>query len=138
MVGIYQHVEFDDHYDGIVYGTSISLGFATLENILFLVGHGLEHAFSRALLPVSSHALFGVIMGFYMGKLKFSRKKSRWKWLFLSLGLPVILHGFYDYILISFENWIYFMLPFMLFLWSFSLHKAKQARTVKIVASEKI
>lgn len=137
MVGIFQHVEFDDHYDGIVYGTSISLGFATLENILFLVAHGMEYAFTRALLPVSSHALFGVIMGFYIGKLKFSEKKARGKWLILSLGLPVMLHGFYDYILLSFENWLYFMLPFMFFLWWFSLHKAKQARTIKIVPSEK-
>ncbi|MGG3574956.1 glutamic-type intramembrane protease PrsW [Bacillus gobiensis] len=137
MVGIFQHVEFDDHYDGIVYGTSISLGFATLENILFLVGHGLEYAFTRALLPVSSHALFGVIMGFYIGKLKFSEKKARRKWLILSLGLPVILHGFYDYILLSFENWLYLMLPFMFFLWWFSLHKAKQARTIKAIPSEK-
>ncbi|ALC81438.1 MULTISPECIES: glutamic-type intramembrane protease PrsW [Bacillus] len=137
MVGIFQHVEFDDHYDGIVYGTSISLGFATLENILFLVGHGLEYAFTRALLPVSSHALFGVIMGFYIGKLKFSEKKARRKWLILSLGLPVILHGFYDYILLSLENWLYLMLPFMFFLWWFSLHKAKQARTIKAIPSEK-
>jgi RsiW-degrading membrane proteinase PrsW (M82 family) len=133
MVGIFQHVEFDDPYDGIVYGTSISLGFATLENILFLIGHGLEYALTRALLPVSSHALFGVIMGYYIGKLKFSSaKKARRKWLILSLGLPVFLHGFYDYILLSFENWIYFMLPFM-----FSLHKAKKARIIKILPSEK-
>ena len=64
MVSVYAHVQFDEHYDGIVYGTSVSLGFATLENILYLVGHGVEYAFTRALLPVSSHALFGVVMDF--------------------------------------------------------------------------
>lgn len=69
---VYQHVAFDEPYDGIVYGASVSLGFATAENIFYLVANGLHHAFGRALLPVSSHALFGVIMGYYIGKGKFS------------------------------------------------------------------
>jgi hypothetical protein len=72
----YQMIEFDEHYDGIVYGASISLGFATVENILFLLANGLSHAFGRALLPVSSHALFGVVMGYYLGKAKFSGKNK--------------------------------------------------------------
>lgn len=55
MVSVYPHAHFDEHYDGIVYGASVSLGFATLENILYLIGHGVEHAFVRALLPV--HAM---------------------------------------------------------------------------------
>ncbi|MDM5298560.1 glutamic-type intramembrane protease PrsW [Bacillus pumilus] len=133
MVSVYAHVQFDEHYDGIVYGISVSLGFATLENILYLVGHGVEFAFSRALLPVSSHALFGVVMGFYIGKARFSHKKEQRKWLFLSLMLPVLFHGLYDFILLAMENWGYIMLPFMLFLWWFGLRKAKKARAVKMV-----
>ncbi|SNX68119.1 protease prsW family protein [Bacillus oleivorans] len=74
---IYLHSEFDEPYDGIVYGTSISLGFATLENILYLIGNGVEFALGRALLPVSSHALFGVLMGYYLGKGKFSHDRKR-------------------------------------------------------------
>ncbi len=68
MISVYPHAHFDEHYDGIVYGASVSLGFATLENILYLIGHGVEHAFVRALLPVSCHALIGVIMGFTLEK----------------------------------------------------------------------
>ncbi len=74
MISVYPHAHFDEHYDGIVYGASVSLGFATLENILYLFSHGVEHAFIRALLPVSCHALIGVIMGFYLGKARFRRK----------------------------------------------------------------
>ncbi|NPC92772.1 intramembrane metalloprotease PrsW [Bacillus sp. WMMC1349] len=130
MVSIYHHDYFDEHYDGIVYGSSLSLGFATLENVLYLIGNGVEHAFGRALLPVSSHALFGVIMGFYIGKSRFSNRKIQIKWLLFSLFLPAILHGLYDYILLSLNNWIYFMLPFMIFLWWFGLQKAKKARSL--------
>ncbi|MGE6629504.1 glutamic-type intramembrane protease PrsW [Bacillus sp. NPDC077027] len=133
MVSVYAHVQFDEHYDGIVYGTSVSLGFATLENILYLVGHGVEYAFTRALLPVSSHALFGVVMGFYIGKAKFSDQKQKRKWLLLSLLLPALFHGLYDYILMGIKNWGVIMLPFMLFLWWFGLRKAKKARAVKMI-----
>ena len=70
-------MEFDEHYDGIVYGAAVSLGFATVENILYLFANGLESALGRAILPVSSHALFGVIMGYYLGKAKFSEGKEK-------------------------------------------------------------
>ena len=124
---IYQHVEFDEPFDGIVYGVSVSLGFATVENIFYLVANGIEHAMTRALLPVSSHALFGVIMGFYLGKAKFT-KGNKAKWILLSLLLPILLHGSYDFILISLENWLYIILPFMVFLWWFGLRKVKKAK----------
>lgn len=128
---VYQHVEFDEPYDGIVYGAAVSLGFATAENIFYLVANGLETAIGRALLPVSSHALFGVIMGYYLGKGKFSSFSKR-KWLIFSLLFPFILHGVYDYILIAIENWILFILPFMVFLWWLGLRKVKMARALHV------
>ncbi|MFO1442990.1 intramembrane metalloprotease PrsW [Bacillus sp. Bva_UNVM-123] len=126
---VYQHADFDEPYDGIVYGASVSLGFATLENIFYLVSNGLEFALGRALLPVSSHALFGVIMGYYIGKGKFTAT-SKTKWIIISLFLPFILHGIYDYILITQENWLFIMLPFMIFLWWLGLRKVKMARAM--------
>jgi len=68
FLAVYKHVEFEDAYDGILYGASVSLGFATVENILYLLTYGTDIAFIRALLPVSSHALFGVVLGYYFGR----------------------------------------------------------------------
>lgn len=124
---VYQHVEFDEPFDGIVYGVAVSLGFATIENIFYLVANGIEHAMTRALLPVSSHALFGVIMGFYIGKAKFT-DGNKAKWIILSLLLPFLLHGFYDFILLSQEHWIVIIFLFMIFLWWFGLRKVKMAK----------
>lgn len=126
---VYQHIAFDEPYDGIVYGASVSLGFATAENILFLFENGLEHALGRAILPVPSHALFGVIMGFYIGKGKFIMQGKR-KLLALSLILPFLLHGVYDYILLTQQQWIMVILPFMIFLWWLGLRKVKKARAL--------
>jgi len=123
---VYQHVEFDEPYDGIIYGASVSLGFATVENILYLFANGVEFAFARALLPVSSHALFGVIMGYYMGKGKFSTRNKK-SFVLIALLVPFLLHGIYDFILLTQEKWLFYILPFMVFLWWFGIRKLKVA-----------
>ncbi|WP_257347743.1 glutamic-type intramembrane protease PrsW [Pseudalkalibacillus decolorationis] len=126
----YQQIEFNDPYDGIIYGTSIALGFATAENVLFLFANGIDTAMLRAILPVPCHALIGVMMGYYLSRGKFSNLAKR-KRIFLvySLVIPILLHGFYDYILLyHVQRWIYIMLPFMLFLWWLGLRKVKHAQ----------
>ncbi|WAA10542.1 glutamic-type intramembrane protease PrsW [Fervidibacillus albus] len=129
---VYKLIQFDEHYDGIVYGASLSLGFATAENILYLLANGLGVAFGRALLPVSSHALFGVIMGYYMGKAKFTiNKKMKQKWVWTSLFIPIFLHGCYDFILMTQSNWFLLIVPFMVYLWWLALRKVKKAKLAK-------
>lgn len=126
---IYHHVSFDEPYDGVVYGSAVSLGFATAENLFYLVANGVEFAFGRALLPVSSHALFGVIMGYYLGKGKFTNKSTR-SFMFLAFFIPFILHGLYDYILLKESHWMYWIGPFMIFLWWLGLNKVRKARVL--------
>lgn len=124
---IFKHIEFDDPYDGILYGASVSLGFATVENVLYLLSFGINTAFIRAILPVSSHALFGVVMGFYYGKSKFARNDKEIEYLLLSLFAPFLLHLIYNSILTFEGYWVYLIAPFMLFLWWFALRKVKLA-----------
>lgn len=124
---IYNHVEFDDPYDGLLYGASVSLGFATIENVIYLLTFGIDTAIVRALLPVSSHALFGVAMGYYYGKSKFAKDDKQKEYLFLALIGPIILHIIYNSILTIHGYWIYLMIPFMLYLWWGALRKVKLA-----------
>ncbi|WP_404452865.1 intramembrane metalloprotease PrsW [Virgibacillus necropolis] len=132
---IYHHTAFDAHYDGIVYAVAISLGFATVENSLYLLSNGIEYAFSRALFPVSSHALFGVIMGFYFGRAKMepSHKKMN---LTFALTIPFLLHGIYNYILIKVtSDWLILLIPFMIILWIIALRRVKVANASKLNAT---
>src|SRR5690606_32220713 len=99
LLVIFRHIEFDDPYDGILYGASVSLGFATVENVLYLLSFGIDTAILRAILPVSSHALFGVVMGYYFGKSKFAKNDKEREYLFLSIFAPLILHVTYNSIL---------------------------------------
>lgn len=126
---VYHHVEFDEPYDGIVYGVTASVGFATAENIMYLVTNGIGVAIGRALLPVSIHALLGVIMGYYLGKGKFIASIRR-RCLTFSILIPSILHGTYDFIINSFVNWLLIIVPFMAFLWWLALLKVKSASSI--------
>lgn len=127
LVFVYKNFEFEDAYDGILFGASVSLGFATVENILFLFTFGLDTAFIRALLPVSSHALFGVVMGYYFGRAKFATTDKKKLNLFLAFVFPFLLHVTYNAILEIHDLWLYLMIPFMLFLWWFGLTRVKYA-----------
>jgi protease PrsW len=126
---IYKHVYFDEPYDGIVYAVALSLGFATIENVIYaLVDFStFSGLVFRAFLPVSAHALFGVFMGYQLGKAKFNPAKET-KHLRIALFLPLIFHGVFDFILLDFKStWLWFMLPLMLVLWLFSLRMLKHA-----------
>lgn len=129
LLAIYRHVEFEDAYDGILYGASVSLGFATVENIIYLLTFGTDTAFLRALLPVSSHALFGVVMGYYFGRAKFAVAAKAYNYLFLALLAPYGLHFIYNGILAVHDLWLYLIIPFMLFLWWFGLTRVKYAHS---------
>ncbi|CAM4223803.1 glutamic-type intramembrane protease PrsW [Paenibacillus tarimensis] len=127
---IYNHTIFDEPYDGIIYASAISLGFATLENVLYalLMPSTFGSLLVRALLPVSAHALFGVMMGYYVGKAKFAEKQQTRRLLAFSLALPLFWHGLYDYIMLTAETtWIYFIIPLMIVLWIRGMAKIRRA-----------
>lgn len=131
---IFSHSAFDEPYDGIVYSVSVSLGFATLENVFYvLLNHSSFNAvLFRAFLPVSGHALFGVMMGYYLGIAKFTLNKSYTYALYIaySILLPVFLHGLFDYILVSSrKNWAWMILPLMILMWGRSLLSVKRANS---------
>jgi len=127
---IYNHVEFDEPYDGILYAVAVSLGFATIENVMYALVNNSTFSFLliRALLPVSGHALFGILMGYYMGKAKFMSSSQSRKFLIYSMFIPIFWHGVYDMIMASFtRNWIWLAVPLMVFLWYFGMAKVKRA-----------
>lgn len=129
---IYNHTEFDEPYDGILYAVAISLGFATLENVMYAwYSHAsIGSMFMRALLPVSGHAMFGVIMGYHMGRAKFSGGVKTKGILIMSLLLPWLWHGIYDFILTTMTNtWIWFIVPLMAVLWYGGMGKVARANS---------
>lgn len=89
---------FNEPLDGIVYAVFLSLGFAWVENIIYVthpVLGGYETALVRAAISVPGHGLFGVQMGYHMGLARFGRK-NRAGQLFLAIAVPYLLHALYN------------------------------------------
>jgi protease PrsW len=90
--------DFDEPLDGIVYTVMVGMGFATIENVGYVMEHGLGTAFLRMFLSVPAHACFAVLMGFQLGLAKFHPDR-KWTYLLRGLGLAVLFHGSYDFFL---------------------------------------
>lgn len=98
----YNSKEFDEIYDIIVYSVFSSLGFACIENILYVFNYGQIHiAVTRAIFSIPGHMCFGVLMGYYFAKTKLSNKSSSVYTtnLISSLLVPCIFHTLYDALL---------------------------------------
>lgn len=103
MLVIWRNRNFNEFFDGIVYACFIGLGFACVENIMYVfgnetIGGALSTGVVRALLSVPGHFLFAVIMGYFLGMAKFKPQKRN-KYLTLSLVCPMLAHGLFDYLL---------------------------------------
>jgi RsiW-degrading membrane proteinase PrsW (M82 family) len=118
---------FDEPMDGVVYGVVASLGFATLENVLYVIEGSYSVAITRAILSVPAHMLFGVSMGYYLSLSKFGgTQRIRNRYMALSLIVPILLHGAYDYILMSHIPYLLLtFIPFVIWMWIFNMKKLK-------------
>jgi protease PrsW len=103
-----RHSAFDEPFDGIVYGIAASLGFALVENIMYVFGSMYEGGFAggfviaivRSIFAVPMHASCGVIMGACIGLSRFGRGSH---WTFIGIILAIGIHGTYDTFLFSME-----------------------------------
>ena len=98
MLIIYPNKYFDEPFDGIVYSVFVGMGFATAENLTFVLQSSASLALMRMLTAIPAHFVFAVIMGYYLGKAK-SNKKSQLLFIVLSILIPIIFHALYDYFL---------------------------------------
>ena len=133
---IWKSREFNEKYDGIVYAVFVSLGFAGVENVLYVMGNGFGTGISRALTAVPAHAIFGITMGFYFGLAKFYRKKE-FQLKLKALVYPIILHGIYDFILFTQIEWLIFVfLGFLIFLYLSGLRRIKELSNQSIYKTD--
>lgn len=129
---IWNNRHFDDMFDGIVYGSVVGLGFAALENIMYVMDFGPSVIISRGLLAVPGHFFFGVTMGFFFALAKFL-PNDRKKCLALTLIAPMLLHALYDGLLMWAQNlntWLslVIMLVFYYFvtrLWKYGIREIR-------------
>ena len=95
--------DFNYTFDGLLYSVCVSLGFAGLENIMYVLHYGFGVVISRGLLSVPGHCTFAIFMGLFYSRAKFysayGNKIRAGVNKLLSFVVPVLLHGYYDYCL---------------------------------------
>lgn len=117
---VWKHKEFDQTYDAIVYSVFVALGFAALENIIYVISSVdtlYKVAAIRAVTAVPAHAIFGVYMGFLVSRAKIAYKASKslkkYIYIVLSLFIPALLHAIYNWILFAQFSIIIFIIYLM-------------------------
>lgn len=130
FLGVWKNKKFNYIYDGIVYATFTSLGFALFENVLYVMHYGTETGLIRAVISVPSHGFFSIVSGYFLGLAKFNKfigfHKQKRKFIALSILSPIILHGIFDYMLFIEEKIslvVFYLFVVLMYVVSFLLIK---------------
>lgn len=122
---VWNSPSFDEQFDGIVYAVFVSLGFAAVENVLYVMDGGLQTAMIRGITAVPAHAIFGISMGYYLG-IAHMYDELRKPYLRKAILIPILLHGIYDFILMVEIDWLLLLfVPFVIGLYVLGMKKMR-------------
>jgi RsiW-degrading membrane proteinase PrsW (M82 family) len=134
----WKHPAFNYTFDAVVYAVFASLGFAVLENILYLTDASITTAVMRGVLAVPGHAIDAVFMGSYFGAAKrceaLGDKNGMKTNLQKALIVPVGIHGFYDFCLSVSDYYPIAILVFFVFEIGITIYAIRKVK--KLSASD--
>jgi RsiW-degrading membrane proteinase PrsW (M82 family) len=118
--------DFDEVLDGAVYGIAVAMGFALLENILYVMGSGtpMVAALLRGITAIPLHAAAGGFMGLALARDRIDSKGS----IGLALLVAVLIHGIYNLILLHPVLPDMLIFPVLIAGWWLLIIRMKQAR----------
>lgn len=105
----YNHRDFDQFYDIVVYSAFVSLGFALIENVLYVMPSGFSLGLFRATFSIPGHAAFGIFMGAFLALAKKYEKKDKTLskiYMFYAVLVPALLHTIYNFCLLANKIWL--------------------------------
>jgi protease PrsW len=86
--------------DAIIYSGATALGFATVENVLYVTSAGFSTAILRSVTAVPAHLMFGIIMGTFFAQSLWANRSRAWAYI-----VPALVHGLYDTFALS-SSWL--------------------------------
>jgi len=114
---IWKSPSFNEQFDGIVYAVYVSLGFAAVENVMYVMDGGFETAALRAITAVPAHAIFGITMGYFFGIAR-RYEELRKGFMRRAILIPIVIHGIYDFILMVGIPWLLTLfIPYVIYLY---------------------
>lgn len=97
---VFEHPEFDERVDGVVYAVAAGLGMATVINFQYVIAHGgvdLDIGSLRMVVNALAYASFAGVLGYFIGQARFERVP--WHYLPLGLLAAATLNGLLFYVL---------------------------------------
>ena len=135
-LGVYRSLHFEEPMDGLVYGAAASLGFASLENLLYVLTYGPEVMLLRAPFSTLAHLVFGSLWGYGLG-LRRVGHGARVVW--GSLAGAAVFHGVFNILVFSPAPWLGLILiavggvgAYRLFKWGQSVSPFRYQRNVPL------
>lgn len=139
LVFTWRNPEFNEENDGIVYTGASALGFATLENIFYVLEKGWGVGIMRAVSSIPLHCFTGVIAGYYIGLAKFSNSpQEAMKKIFIGFLFAYLFHGFYDAFALSGTALAILVLPTVVLIWIFGVKLLKKGRELSLIRWQNI
>lgn len=130
---VYRQIEFSEPMDGIVYSAAAALGFASIENLLYLAAAQNQDVLTpvfigRALFSVPGHVLFSTIWGAALGRTKFVADLARQRVLIQSgLLTAMAAHGLFNLLAMFELLGAVGLLVFLFFAWKFFHQRVEEA-----------
>ncbi|QSO53411.1 PrsW family intramembrane metalloprotease [Alicyclobacillus curvatus] len=120
--------------DSIIYSGATALGFACVENILYVTHDGISTAVLRAVTAVPAHLMFGIWMGYYFAQSVFRGKSKAWAYI-----VPAVAHGLYDTFALSNGWWSDGLLfVYLLILLEQSLRRIDRAERLSVEVHQRV
>lgn len=136
MIFFWSNRNFNERFDGIVYAVFIALGFAAIENLIYVYKGGYSIGMLRALTAVPAHALFGTVMGYHLGNAKFYPHRRGYH-LSLAFLMPFIWHGLYDFLLMSGQPlFLLIFVPLLVFFWINGFKKIRELSSSSVFRND--
>ncbi len=107
---------FNEKFDGVIYTGAAAIGFAAAENILYVLDLGLTVGILRAVTSIPGHTFTGVLMGYFVGRAKFSETRAERNGnLIKGFLVAFSLHALYNTFVLSETAAALLMVPLVIF-----------------------
>jgi protease PrsW len=111
-LGVYRTRFFRDPSDGLVYAAAVALGFASLENVVYIISFGWQVILVRGMFSNLSHVLFSALWAYPLALAKFNLRPAGLIW--LGLTGAILAHGLFDFLFFTNSVYTWLVLPFFL------------------------
>jgi RsiW-degrading membrane proteinase PrsW (M82 family) len=133
-LGAYKSKHFDQPEDGLMYASAAALGFAAIENVVYVISFGLSVLLARGLISNLAHVLFSAMWGYPLALTKLSIIKNKYiTW--GGLAAAMVAHGLFDFLFFTSTVLTYLVIPLfigMVVLFVIMMRHANRIATCKL------